>query len=198
MNKRIDYYLALQSPWTYLGHERLLSIAERHGAAVRAFPIDFGTVFPATGGLPLPKRSPERQAYRMMELRRWRDHLGVPLTLEPKFFPVDQNPASHMVIAARRRVDPTLPLIGAILRAVWAEEKDIADGETLRAIAASCGLDAEALLSAAAGADNAETVASDTQAAIDRGVFGAPTYVYRDELFWGQDRLEFLARALAA
>ena len=145
----------------------------------------------------LGKRAPQRQAYRLMELKRWREHIGVPLTVQPKFFPVDANPAALAIVAAAPSgAEAQMRLAGAMLRALWAEEQNIADPATLRAAAAQAGLDGDKLLAAAPGA-KAQFDAF-TQEALARGVFGAPTYVYRDELFWGQDRLDFLDRALAS
>ncbi len=197
MPKTVDYYFTPNSPWTYLGHQRFVDIAKRHGAHVNVKPIDLGRIFPVSGGLPLAKRAPQRQAYRLTELARWRAFLGLPLTLQPKFFPVASDPAALLIIAADRKELNALALAGAVMRAVWAEERDIADGETLKAIAREQGRDAEAL--AAAAADPATRAAYDayTQEALERGVFGAPTYAIGDELFWGQDRLDFVDRALA-
>ena len=100
MSKTIDYYLTLRSPWAYLGSRRLEEIAARHGAEIAVKPVDYGTIFPRTGGLPLPKRAPERQAYRLVELRRWRAHLDMPLNLHPAHFAVDENLAARVVMAA--------------------------------------------------------------------------------------------------
>ncbi len=197
MSKTVDYYYALVSPWTYLGGPRFDRIVEEAGARVSFKPIDLGKVFPVSGGLPLPKRAPQRRAYRLVELGRWRDHLGMPLNLEPKFFPAPQGLAAQTVIAARQAGADAGVLSNAILRAVWAEERNIADADTLRAICAENGLDGGALLAAAETEAAADEYAANTAEAIDRGVFGSPTYVYRDELFWGQDRLDLLQRALA-
>ncbi len=198
MSKVIDYYFSLISPWSYLGGDRLAEIARRHGAAINVKPVDYGRIFPASGGLPLAKRAPQRQAYRLVELRRWRDHLGADLKLEPQFFPVDETLAAGMVAAVRLAGGDALPLSQALLRAVWAEERNIADRETLAAIAAAEGHDAETLLAAAEGPEARRARADDTEEALARGVFGAPSYVYAGEIFWGQDRLDFLDRALAA
>lgn len=199
MNKRIDYYFSLISPWTYLGARRLEQIAARHGAAIRPMPVDFGRIFPATGGLPLAKRAPERQKYRMMELIRWRDFLGVPLNLQPKHFPAAERQAALATVAVRQAHgdEAALKLAHAVLGAVWAEERDIADPATLEQLIDRVGLGGAATLKAAGAPDVAAAYDADIEAALRRGVFGAPTYVYRDELFWGQDRLEFLDRALA-
>ena len=199
MTKIVDYYFTPSSPWAYLGHDRLLRIAAQTGASVQPRPVDYGKIFPLSGGLPLKQRAAQRQAYRFSELKRWRAHLDLQLTLEPRFFPVDANPANHLLAAALTfGADASLRLAGALMRACWAEERNIADEGTLVAIATASGFDGSTLLAAARGA--VATVAYDqfTQQAIDAQVFGAPTYVFNGELFWGQDRLDFLERALAS
>jgi 2-hydroxychromene-2-carboxylate isomerase len=196
VSKIIDYYMSPISPWTYLGHARMHAIAKRHGAAINVKPIDLGQVFPVSGGLPLPKRAPQRQAYRLVELKRWRDYLQVPLTIQPKFFPADATNAALMIHAAKTEgVEQQMKLAGGLLKAVWAGERNIADLDTLRAVAREQGLEADKLLAVLDSAKPAYEAA--TKEAIERQVFGVPTYVYRDEPFWGQDRLEFLDLALA-
>jgi 2-hydroxychromene-2-carboxylate isomerase len=196
MASSIDYYFSPVSPWSYLGHQRFTAMAERHGAQINVKPVDYGRIFPVSGGLPLKQRAVQRQAYRLVDLRRFRDHLGVPLNLEPKFFPTPAEEASLLIIAAdqQRGTAAALSLAYALMRACWAEERNIGDSATLADICASHGLEAPGLRS---GTDKAKAAYDAyTQEAIDRQVFGAPTYVLDDELFWGQDRLEFLERAL--
>ena len=197
MSKTIDYYYSQISPWTYLGHDRLRALAEKYGATVNYRPVNHGEVFPRTGGLPLPKRSPERRAYRLQELARWRDHLGIPLNIEPKHFPVAEWPAAGMVVAAGRAGADAGALSGAFFRAVWVEERDISDADTLAAIATECGFDGAALLAEGSSDEVRALYDAQTEEAIARGVFGAPTYFHGDQQYWGQDRLEFLERALA-
>jgi len=198
MGRTIDYYFAANSPWTYLGHDRFVALANEHGAAIAVKPVNLGEVFPVSGGLPLPKRAPQRQAYRLVELKRWAEFLGKPINFQPKFFPVDGNPAALWILAAAEAGTPqALALYGAIGRALWEEERDIADPATLAAIASACGFDARALAARAQDADMSARYSALTQEAIAAGVFGAPTYVLDGELFWGQDRLDFLARKLA-
>lgn len=197
MSKTIDYYLTLNSPWAYMGSQRFAEIVARHGAEVRVKPVNFGEIFPRTGGQPLPKRAPERQAYRMMELKRWSKHLGIPIHLEPKFFPAAEQTAAGMVIAAGESGGKPLELAQAFGRAVWEEERNIADEETCKSIARETGHDAEALLARTKAESMPQHYAALTEEAISRGVFGAPSYVYKDEIFWGQDRLDFLDRALS-
>ena len=172
--------------------------SHRQQASISVKPVDLGKVFGVSGGLPLKQRAAQRQAYRLVELGRWARYLGLPMNMHPAFFPVSGDLASKWILAASSRgAADALKLTGAILRAVWAEERNIADAGTLSAIAREQALDADALEAGAAAPDTAARYASLTQEAIDRQVFGAPTYVYRDELFWGQDRLDFLDRELA-
>ena len=200
MAKHVDYFLTLNSPWAYLGSRRFESIAQKHGAQVTIWPVDFGAVFATSGGLPLPKRAPQRQAYRMMELKRWRDHLGIKLTLEPKYFPANEVPAARCVIALRElgRDADAIRLAHAFLAALWAEEKNTGDAATLREIIAACGLDADAVIKAGEAPEMAAKRDAYTKHAIDQGVFGAPFFVIDGERFWGQDRLDFVDRKLAA
>lgn len=191
MTKSVAYFLTPTSPWTYLGHARFAEIAARHGATVDVKPVDYGVIFPQSGGLPLAKRAPQRQAYRLVELARWREFLGVPLNLQPKFFPADPASAACIICAAAE--GGRMAIAGDFLRAVWAEEKNIADAGVLAEIAARHGI-ADAAGAIVRGRPVYER---NTQEALARQVFGAPTYVYRDEPFWGQDRLEFLDRSLA-
>lgn len=194
----IDYYFATVSPWTYLGHARFVALAHPHQAIVHVKPINLGDVFPVSGGLPLSKRAPQRQAYRLVELERFSRFLGIPLNLHPKHFPANGDLAARWIIAADEvSAEQALVLTGAVGRALWHEERDIADPETLAVVAHGIGLDAQSLSDRAQTAAVADRYAANTKEAIDRGVFGAPTYVVDGEIFWGQDRLDFVARKLA-
>jgi 2-hydroxychromene-2-carboxylate isomerase len=199
MSATIDYFFAPNSPWTFLGHQRLAVLAQAHGAQVRVMPVDLGQVFSVSGGLPLPKRAPQRQAYRLIELRRFAQHLNVPLNPEPAHFPVAGDPAAKLIVAtdAQEGWATALRLTGAIGAAVWVQERNIADEATLVQLLDECGLP-ESLLALSQTDDVQARYAANTQAAMDAGVFGAPTYGVEGELFWGQDRLDFLARRLAA
>jgi 2-hydroxychromene-2-carboxylate isomerase len=199
MSKVIDTFIFTQSPWAYLGHARLVQMAQRHGATIDIKPMDAAKVFPVSGGTPLAQRPAQRRTYRMIELKRWRDYLNVPLNPEPKFFPVAGDPAARLIVAARALSGAAaVELAGRVLAAVWAQERNIADEDSLRLLADEAGLDGRALLARSRTADIQAQYEALTQEAIDRQVFGAPSYVYRGELFWGQDRLDFLDRALAA
>lgn len=197
MTHHVDYYLAPQSPWTYLGHERFAAMAARAGATVRVLPVDLGKIFPVSGGLPLQKRAPQRQAYRLVELRRFSEHLGIPLNLQPKYFPVAGDDAARLIVAVDLHdgTRAAMNIAGAILRAVWAQERNIADPQVLEQLLAENGLQPQRL-EESRGDEVQERYAANTQQAADLGVFGAPTYAIDGELFWGQDRLDFVQRRL--
>jgi 2-hydroxychromene-2-carboxylate isomerase len=198
--QHIDYYASLNSPWTHLGAARIEALAAKHGASLRIWPVDFGTVFAGSGGLPLPKRAPQRQAYRLTELRRWRDFLGVPINIQPKFFPASEALTGPCVIALRETQGdaPAIKLAHRVLRAVWQDELNPGDPSTLARLITQVGLDDDAVMQLGAEPRWAERRTADTQAALARGVFGAPSYVIGDEIFWGQDRLDFVDLKLAA
>jgi 2-hydroxychromene-2-carboxylate isomerase len=200
MSITIDYYFAPNSPWTYLGHMRFAEIAKAAGAKVNVLPVDLGgKVFPVSGGLPLAKRAPQRQAYRLVELKRFSEYLGQPIHLQPNFFPVNPDDAAKLIIAVDLAdgTDAAMDITGRILRAVWVEQRNIADAKDLATILAEAKLPARRLDDAMSQAVH-ERYELDSQRAIEAGVFGAPSYVIDGEIFWGQDRLDFVQRRLAA
>ena len=194
----VDYYLAPQSPWTYLGHERFARIAAATGTQVRVRPMDLGKVFPVSGGLPLGQRAPQRQAYRLVELARFRDALGLPLNIKPKFFPVPGDPAARLIVAVELAdgAAAAMQLTGCVLAAVWAQERDISSDATLAELLDECGLPAQRLQASLTPEVQAR-YERNTQQAIEAGVFGSPSYLIDGEIYWGQDRLDFVERRLA-
>ena len=198
MTRTVDYYFSPQSPWTYLGHPRFASMAKAANARVRVLPIDLGgKVFPVSGGLPLNQRAPQRQAYRLVELKRFSEQLGLPLNLKPKFFPVAGDDASRLIIAVDQAdgSDAAMALGAAVFRSVWVDELNIADADVSASLLAALGLPARRLDESRSSAVQ-QRYQANTQQAIDAGVFGAPSYVIDGEIFWGQDRLDFVERRL--
>lgn len=191
----LDIFYGISSPWAYMGAERAYRIAEQHGVPVRLRPI---RIIQDNGGIPLSQRPDARQRYHATELRRWSRRLGIALNVTPRFYPCRTiETAAQAVIAATRAGFDARAFSFAIQRALWAEQRDIADVATLRQIATTT--------LGAAGADlvsetpPAGVVAEWQQNLLDAqtlGIFGTPTYVVRGELFWGQDHLDFVDEAL--
>jgi 2-hydroxychromene-2-carboxylate isomerase len=199
LSTTIDYYFTPQSPWAYLGHQRFAQIAGAAGAAVRVLPVDFGKIFPVSGGLPLGQRAPQRQAYRLVELQRFSEHLQLPINRQPAYFPVAGDPAARLITAVDQADGSAaaMALAGAIFKAVWVQERNIADEQVLADILQEGGLDAGRLAESHSPAIQ-QLYETRTRQAIDAGVFGAPSYVVGGEMFWGQDRLDLLEKKLAA
>lgn len=193
----VDYCFSVASPWTYLGSARFIDMVDRYRLHVNVQPLDYTRVFASTGGLAYEKRAPQRREYRQVELARWREHLDIPPTLEPRYYPVDRSPASYLLIAARAQPRQALSLSHAILRTIWCDDGDISDWRVLRSLCEEVGLDGGALVEAAQQPEVAARYWQDTDAAIAAGVFGAPSYLIDGEVFWGQDRLAFVERRIA-
>ena len=196
-NPIIDYYLSPISPWTYLGAERFRTLAASHNAEVNVFIMDLSVVFPQTGGLPVPQRSPQRQAYRLQELDRYSRFLDLPINLKPAHFP-PSSPLANLVIMAAREghgAGAAMQASEALLTQIWAKDTDIGDPATVIAALNAAGLPGEDLVAdAQANTDAyAALVAKDSAAAIEANIFGAPSFVVDGQVFWGQDRVDMLA-----
>ena len=199
MSLTCDYFLAPPSPFVYMGHARFIDLARRYDVQIQLKPIDLGRIFSGSGGLPLAKRPPQRQAYRLIELARWSKFLGLPLNLQPKFFPVAGDPAARLIVATQlaHGTEKALELAAAISKALWVEERNIADEATLQSVAEHLSLDGKSLLAASSGASVQAAYDANTDEAVSAGVFGAPWFVFDGQPYWGQDRLDFLERAFA-
>lgn len=191
----IEAFYGMSSPWAYLGAPRLFSIADRHDAELVLRPI---RIIQSNGGIPLRSRPMPRQDYHALELARWSDFLDMPLNLAPKFYPCRSiEPAAHAVIAVARAGLDARKFSFSIQRGLWAEERDIADLNTLRVLARrDLGPGGADLICDPQPASITDEFQRNLADAESIGIFGTPTYVFRDELFWGQDRLDFLDRAL--
>ncbi|SIS50659.1 2-hydroxychromene-2-carboxylate isomerase [Phaeovulum vinaykumarii] len=199
---RIDYFFSTLSPWTYLAGTRAEEIAARHGAEIRYHPLDLMALFDRTGGTRPAERHPNRMVYRGQELARWSRLLGMAINVAPRHWPTNPAPSSYAIIAAQAARDKGATgdlggLCHAILRATWAEEKDIAEDDVIRAALEANGFDGGLVSSGLF--IGAETYARNLDLAVERGVFGSPFYILAetDERFWGQDRLALLDAALA-
>ncbi len=195
---KIEYYFSFISLWSYVGSHVFYDLARSHEAQIVFKPIDLLAVFAAGGGKPVKERALPRQAYRLVEMQRWREIRNIDLVLHPKYYPADPALGHRMLLAALRDGQDASAFVHACLRAVWADELDIADPATLRRLAFDNGLDGDELLAQAPDAELRKQEAVLTQEAIDRQVFGAPFYFYRNEPFWGQDRLDLLDLAISS
>ena len=187
----IDYLMITLSPFCYLAGDELEQIAEKHGATIAYKPVNLLQIFAATGGIVPADRHPARQAYRMQELTRVAKAKGLPINLKPAFFPSNPVPSCYSVINAQNSGGGDVAgLCQSFLRACWAEEKDVAEDIVLRACLTENGFDPDLVNSGLLS--GAVVFERNTEEAIKKGVFGAPTYVVGDQIFWGQDRLSYL------
>lgn len=192
----VDYYFTLLSPYAWLGHAAVLDVARETGATLRYRPVRIFELFEANGGLPLGKRAPARQRYRLVELQRWREERGLPLNLAPKFFPVDIALADRCAIALAEAGDDPSAYIEAGFRALWSQDRDLADAHVVAGLLTEQGFDADAVMRRA-GDDAIDALyAANTRDAIAADLPGLPGYVLDGEPFWGQDRVDALRRAL--
>ncbi|MEP9375914.1 2-hydroxychromene-2-carboxylate isomerase [Aquabacter sp. CN5-332] len=199
--RKVEYYFSFISLWSYVGSLVFQDLVRRQDLEVEYKPIDLLAVFAAGGGKPVKERPIQRQAYRLLEMRRWRDLRDIPLVLHPKHYPADPSLGHRMFLAAQAGAGGAGDL-GAFahlgLKAVWADELNVEDPETLVGLAERGGFDGRALLAAADAPAFAEKAAGLTREAIARDLFGAPFYFYKGEPFWGQDRLDLLEAAITS
>ena len=197
MAEAIDYYFTVISPNVYLGHRTLMGIAKRHGVKVNFRPVILGKLWEQSGSVPLPQRPAMRQRYRFVELQRFRELRGEVLNLKPAFFPANPQLADRCVAAIVLSGGDPDGFVYAAMRAVWAEERNIADEHVVADLLSNQGHDAEAIM-ASAGDEKAEAaLAANSQAASEGDAIGVPAYGYKGEMFWGQDRLELLERMIS-
>jgi len=196
MPRQVDYYFSLSSPWAYVGHKAFRDVVATHGASVNHKPVVLGDLFSETGGLPLIKRHPVRQRYRMVELQRWRDKRGLNFHFQPKYIPLNARLADGVVIAAiEAGLDPD-PFLRRAFPAIWEQELNLADPATVIRIADDAGFPGKKLVERSGSAEIEAAYEKNRQDAIAADVFGSPVYVLDGEVFWGQDRIELLADAL--
>jgi 2-hydroxychromene-2-carboxylate isomerase len=194
---KIDYYYSHVSPWAFMGHQRLRDMAARHSAEIDFVPLSLAQIFPVSGGMPLGKRAPQRQEYRMWELKRWPRVLGIEINIEPAFFPVSDGPSAKIAGLVKAEGGDIGDLSLAYLRAVWQQQRDITDPETLITITTDQGFDGKALMQRSLSDEGEAILNENCQRGNDARIFGSPTYVVNGEPFWGQDRLDLLELALA-
>ena len=196
MPRQVDYYFSLQSPWAYIGHKLFREVVATHGLTVNHKPVVLVDLFSETGGLPLLKRHPVRQRYRMVELQRWRDKRGLQFQLQPANWPFNARLADGVVIAAIQAGHDPDRFLRRAYAAVWEEELNLTDAATLVRLADDCGLPGQQLVERSGAEEISVAYEQNRQDALAADVFGSPVYVLDGEVFWGQDRIELLADAL--
>lgn len=197
MSTTIEYYFTSSSPWVYLGHDAIGAVARKHGARLDVRPVELGGVWEVSGGVPLAKRSATRQRYRLIELQRYSELRGLPINLRPKHAPLDPSLADLAVAAVLVHGDDPFGFMGRMLRAYWAEEENVADQAVIARLLVAEDFDPDAILAVARGQEASELRKKNTEAAIAADAIGVPAYVLNGEVFWGQDRIELLDRALS-
>jgi 2-hydroxychromene-2-carboxylate isomerase len=196
MPRQVDYYFSLQSPWAYIGHDAFREVAKTYGLKVNFKPVVLVDLFSETGGLPLMKRHPVRQRYRMVELQRWRDKRGLEFHLQPANWPFNARLADGVVIAAiEAGLDPE-PYMRRAYAAMWEHQLNLTDPAVLTRLADESSLPGKQLVERSASEEISAAYEQNRQDALAADVFGSPVYVLDGEVFWGQDRIELLADAL--
>lgn len=197
----IEFYFSFISLWSYIGSRRFQQLAKQTNAQIIYKPIDLLHIFSISGGLPVKQRSEQRQAYRLLEMERWRKIRDIPIVQQPKFYPADPSLAHRVLLAAIEEngadSEHVHEFVHKGLEAVWARELDIADPDTIVQLAAESGLEGDRLLKRAESEESwAKKEVDLIEEAELRNVFGAPFYILNGESFWGQDRLEMLQEVI--
>ena len=194
---KIEYFYGIPSPFAYLGSTKIQSLAKKYNVEVIEKPCDLvGGIFTKTGGLPVPQRSLQRQKYRLDELKRWSEFLNIKINLKPKFFPPKDPHISGKYTIAANILGIKLVFGHELLKQIWSEEKDISDEKNIEIVSNLFKLDFKELSNLAKSEKVYKIYQDNTEEAVAKNVFGSPTYIFNNELFWGQDRLDFLERAL--
>ena len=195
--KKILYFYSVASPWSYLGIKRLKEISKKYSAQIIEKPIDLvGKVFVATGGTPVPQRHISRQNYRLLELKRWGEFLNIKINQKPKFFPPKDPHLPALFCLASIDMGINMDFSSKVLEHLWVKENDISNIDTLKLIADDLKIGFEELNKLATSDKIKKIYEANTQEAINMNIFGVPSYVYNNEIFWGQDRLELLEYSL--
>ncbi|MFY7791494.1 MAG: 2-hydroxychromene-2-carboxylate isomerase [Candidatus Fonsibacter ubiquis] len=195
--KKILYFYSVASPWSYLGIKRLKEISKKYSAQIIEKPIDLvGKVFVATGGTPVPQRHISRQNYRLLELKRWGEFLNIKINQKPKFFPPKDPHLPALFCLASIDMGINMDFSTKVLEHLWVKENDISNIDTLKLIADDLKISFEELSKLATSDKIKKIYEANTQEAINMNIFGVPSYVYNNEIFWGQDRLELLEYSL--
>ena len=183
------------SPWTFLGHKKVNEISKNNNCELDIMPVNYGEIFPISGGLPVHKRPLQRQKYRLQELKRWSEFLKIKLNPEPKHFPSRSLLPSKVIISVKiLNFENVNDIAYAIMEGLWIKELNIDDPKNLKKILTRFIKTADEVIDFSESKQVEKEMNKYTKEAIDLAVFGAPTYIIDDQIYWGQDRLDFLER----
>lgn len=183
------------SPWTFLGHKKVNEISKKNNCELDIMPVNYGEIFPVSGGLPVHKRPLQRQKYRLQELKRWSEFLKIKLNPEPKHFPSRSLLPSKVIISVKiLNFENVNDIAYAIMEGLWIKELNIDDPKNLKKILTRFIKTADEVIDFSESKQVEKEMNEYTKEAIELAVFGAPTYILDDQIYWGQDRLDFLER----
>ena len=183
------------SPWTFLGHKKVNEISKQNNCELDIMPVNYGEIFPVSGGLPVHKRPLQRQKYRLQELKRWSEFLKIKLNPEPKHFPSRSLLPSKVIISVKiLNFENVNDIAYAIMEGLWIKEMNIDDPKNLKKILTRFIKTADEVIDFSESKQVEKEMNEYTKEAINLAVFGAPTYILDDQIYWGQDRLDFLER----
>ena len=196
MTKSVDFYFDFGSPAAYLASTQLPLICAEAGAQINVRPVLLGGVFQATGNR-APMTVPLKGSYLFVDLARFAQRYGVPLNFNPNF-PINTLTLMRAAVGLQMRQDARFAdYCTAMFRAIWVDAQNMNDPAVVAAVLTQAGFDPQALLALSAEQAVKDELKAATEAAVGRGVFGAPTFFVADQMFWGQDRLDFVREALA-
>ena len=196
MTNTLDYYFATPSPWAYLATPRVIKLKNKYDLKINWKPSDLMEIFAVHGVAAVKDRPQPVQLNRLTELKRWGKFLNMPITIQPKFFPVDPSLSHRTIILAQKNSIKIENLIFSFQKAVWADEKNISDENTIIEICKSNNFNSSSIIEDANSEEIINEYKKNTEDALSSNVWGSPTFIYNNELFWGQDRIDFLERAI--
>lgn len=196
MNNMLDYYFATPSPWAYLATPRIIELEKKYNIEINWKPADLMEIFSIHGVANVKDRPQPVQLNRLTELGRWSKFLNMPLTIQPKYFPVDPTLSHKVIILAQKNNIDVKNLIFSFQKAVWTDEKDISNENVILEICKTNKFESSSIITDANSEEIQNEYKNNTKDALSKNVWGSPTFVYNNELFWGQDRIEFLERAI--
>ncbi|WP_417517525.1 2-hydroxychromene-2-carboxylate isomerase [Marinobacter sp.] len=193
MSKTIDVYFDVGSPATYLAWTQLPALADRNNASINWKPMLLGAVFKATGNQ-TPAAIPAKGRYMLTDLKRFADHYGVPFVFNPHF-PIN---TLHLMRGAVGYLDTDhfQTYLDAVFKALWVDQKNLNDPSVVTEVLANAGFDPDKVMALCNSSEVKETLKDLTDEAVSRGVFGAPTCFVGNDMFFGQDRLDWVEKAV--